>query len=423
MRRGRSPHSAQVKEQDIKDRLRRTADQCVKCGLCLPHCPTYRLRRDEGESPRGRIALVQGLAEDRLPSSARLEAHLGSCLECRACEVACPSLVQFASLMDDARALGNLRASPPRRRMRLALLDALSGGIGIRGSSLLAGVYRATGLSTLAERLGIGHRAGLHAYHRLALQLEWPSSPRRSAGETQNGGEEIDLFLGCVARAAQPEALRAARRVLARLGFRVRIPGGQGCCGAMHRHNGFPEPADRRLQANADAASGRGLIGIASACVAELKTHPLLSGTREICRFLADSPWPGDADLRPLHRRVAVHEPCSQRNQLRDADAAYALLRRIPGIEILPLPDNAFCCGAAGTYLLQNPAESRALLAPKLDALAALGAGILVTTNTGCALHLAAGARERGLALEVLHPVELISRQLGDEQLADDPAG
>jgi glycolate oxidase iron-sulfur subunit len=110
---------------------------------------------------------------------------------------------------------------------------------------------------------------------------------------------------------------------------------------------------------------------------------------------------------------VAVHEPCTQRNLLRDPSAASDLLRRIPGIELVALPGNAICCGAAGTYLLQRPRLSLSLLQPKLTALARLKAPILVTTNTGCALHLQAGAREADLDVEVMHPVELVARQLG----------
>jgi glycolate oxidase iron-sulfur subunit len=402
-----------LNERDLKKQLSQAADQCVKCGLCLPCCPTYRLRADEAESPRGRIALIQGLVWDKLADSERLRAHLGSCLECRACETACPSLVQFGLLMDGARALQSARATPPRRAAKRALLAALSSTLGVRGASLVSAIYRRTGLAVLAERTGLARRPALRAYHRVALQLGRPAT-LPGGNQAEETGEEIHLFLGCIARSAQADALRAAHRVLVRMGFRVRIPQEQVCCGAMHRHNGFPQEADLRLGQNASCASGQTIVGIASACVAELRGHPQLADAQEICRFLADLDWPKALHMRPLTKTVAVHEPCSQRNQLRDAEAAYALLRRIPGLEPVALPDNAFCCGAAGTYLLQQPAMSQALLAPKIEALASLGAEILVTTNTGCAVHLAAGARETGLKLEVLHPVELIARQLAD---------
>ncbi|MEA3278927.1 MAG: (Fe-S)-binding protein [Pseudomonadota bacterium] len=402
-----------MNEQALKKRLRETADQCVKCGLCLPACPTYRARRDEGESPRGRISLIQGWAEGRLERSARLDAHLASCLECRACERACPSLVAFGALMDDARALGTKHAPLWRRLAKETWLAALSSRFGTRLAAMLATFYRAVGLGVLVERAGVTRWSRPWAYHRLALQLRQPPRLRGCSRPSPDDGIAVGLFLGCVGQSAQPNALAATHRILGRLGFDVDIPSGQGCCGAMHRHNGLPEHADRLLAENAAVFSNRQVIGIASACVCELRTHPRMARTQEICRFLADLGWPAHLAPRALRKRVAVHEPCSQRNALRDARAAYELLRRIPAIEIVPLPDNALCCGAAGTYPLQQPEMSRTLLQPKIQRLKELRPDILVTTNTGCALHLAAGAREAGLDLEVLHPAELLARQLG----------
>jgi glycolate oxidase iron-sulfur subunit len=402
-----------VNEQDLIERLGAATDQCVKCGLCLPHCPTYRERREEAESPRGRIALIQGWAEGQIAESPRLRQHLDNCLECRACERACPSLVGFGALMDDARALAARRGTPLGQLWRRAWLRALSSRAGGRAALLLARAYRASSAAHLARWSGLVSRPFPAALHRLALQLQrLPNlGPGRAPTE---GAANLDLFLGCIGRAAQPGAIEAAIQVLTHLGYRVQVPPDQACCGAMLRHNGLPDDADRFLARNAAAFDARPAVGIASACVAELRTHDALGETQEICRFLADLCWPRNTRLRPLPARVAVHEPCSQRNMLRDENAAYDLLRRIPGIEPLPLPDNAFCCGAAGTYLLQHPEMSRTLLAPKIAALPDLGVELLVTTNTGCALHLAAGIAEAGLEILVLHPVELIARQLAD---------
>jgi glycolate oxidase iron-sulfur subunit len=401
-----------VKPDPLTAKITRAADQCVKCGLCLPHCPTYRLRQDEAESPRGRIALIQALAEERLAPSARLRGHLQSCLECRACEVACPSLVQYGELMDDARALEARQASAWRRALHQAWLSGLSSTAGTRAAAACARVYRASGLARLVDRR-LPPRSRLNALHRVAIQLARPVGPERAREQAAAGERGVDLFLGCVARAAEPAALTAARRVLTRIGWAVHVPPDQGCCGAMHRHNGFPQEADRRLTRNAAHGGIRPLVGVSTACVAELRGDPRLAAAWEICRFL-DRHWPAELTPTPLQARVAVHEPCSQRNLLRDPGAAYDLLRRIPGVTLMSLPENPLCCGAAGTHLLSHPAMAQELLAPKLAQLRDLGVDLLVTTNTGCALHLAAGAREAGLALRVLHPVELIARQLGE---------
>jgi len=401
-----------VNNHDLQDRLRSSTDQCVKCGFCLPHCPTYRLREDEAESPRGRISLAQGLAEGRLAPSRRLDAHLWSCLECRACEPVCPSLVAVGSIMDDVRALRRKQSTRIARRWSRVWLDGLSSAAGADRAALLTRGYQRSGLARLVEAAGITRYPRLAALQRIALQLHAPA-PLGREGQARGGAARgVDLFVGCVARTAQPGALTAAHRLLTRLGLEVRVPRGQACCGALHRHNGFPREADQLLARNAAVSADRPLVGVASACVAELRTRAALAHAHEICRFLAAMEWRADLRLRPLRKTVAVHEPCSQRNVLRDPTAAYDLLRRIPGISLVGLEDNAYCCGAAGSYLLQQPKAAQALLAPKIQAVRAIGNRILVTTNTGCALHLAAGAREAGLGLEVLHPVELILRQL-----------
>ena len=401
-----------MNELAIKARLATNADQCVKCGLCLPHCPTYRELRDEADSPRGRIALIQGMVDEQLEDSPSLQRHLGGCLACRACESVCPSLVRFGEIMDDARALSRRRRSAFRRLLHRAWLGSLSSKVGARAAAWSSMIYRCTGLARLSEWSGLVRWPFAGAIHRLAIQLQQPPDTSLAHQPATTSSRKIALFLGCIARAAQPGVIDAAVAVLQRLGFAMEIPQNQVCCGAMHRHNGLPEQAGRLLSINADAFEGRIAVGIASACIAELRSHKGLAEAQDICRLLADLDWPEHAPLCPLPSRVAVHEPCSQRNMLRDGSAAYDLLRHIPDIELLALPDNAFCCGAAGTYLIQRPQMSRALLQPKLDALAHLMPEILVTTNTGCSLHLAAGIREAGLAIEIMHPVELIARQL-----------
>ncbi|MBP6735778.1 MAG: (Fe-S)-binding protein [Chromatiaceae bacterium] len=407
-----SPPDPALNPADTARHLSQTADRCVRCGLCLPHCPTYREARQEAESPRGRIALIQGWAEGGLDASPRLLDHLDNCLECLACERACPTLVPFGDLMDEARA-ATWRLAPAWRRIpRAAWLTVLASRAGATLAVGWGRLYRGSGLARLATWGGIRRWPSLAALHRLAIQFErLPRLPASQPARPESG-DRIGLFLGCIARAAQPGAIEASMRVLRVLGLEIEVPDDQTCCGALHRHNGLPEGADQRLRRNAAAFDGLTPVGLASACVAELRGHPPLGATQDLCRLLADRDWPATVHLAPLPQRVAVHVPCSQRNRLGDEDAAFALLRRIPGISLVPLPDNAFCCGAAGTYLLQRPVLSRVLLAPKIASLAAIQAPILVTTNTGCALHLAAGAQEAGLQVEVLHPVELIDRQM-----------
>nr|WP_242482201.1 (Fe-S)-binding protein [Thiocystis violacea] len=385
------------------------ADQCVKCGYCLPHCPTYVKTRNEADSPRGRIALIQGWVSGELEMSPAMARHLDGCLTCRACETACPSLVAYGRLADGAKARRTARQPAWRRITRRLGLHALSHARVMQAIGRLAKGYNAIGLARLAERLSIHSLHRLAAYHRIAAALSRtarPSTPRDPRDS------RLDLFIGCMGSSAQGAAVQAAIRVCERLDLNPRVSADSDCCGALMRHNGFPEEADRYRAAVARAHAGRPLVGLSSACVAELKEHPQLRETQEICAFLESIDWPPTLQLKRLERTVAVHEPCSHRNLLGGVSAVYDLLKRIPGIQVAPLAGNDQCCGAAGTYLLQQPAMAARLLEDKLTAARRAHPDILVTTNPGCALHLIAGFHEAGLEIEVCHPIELIARQL-----------
>lgn len=400
------------------------ADQCVKCGYCLPHCPTFKLARTEAESPRGRIALIQGWLSGQISDSARLEAHLDNCLECRACEPSCPSLVRYGALMDGARAL-RMRRRPGWARARARLkLGVLTRPAGLRLIAAAGWLYRRLLPKGLVERLANRFRS-IRVLDPIARSVRWPvrapfqgsvgHKPRRgrpSTAPSDRGDVEVaSLFRGCVAQLTEQPLEAAALRLFARLGIDVDVPAKQVCCGAMHRHNGFPSDADQGLRVNQATFGMRPVVGLASACVAELQEHGQLNAV-EVCRFLLDRPWPEDVELLPLAAVVAVHEPCSHRNQLRDQAAIYRLLQRIPEISLAALPGNETCCGAAGTYLTKHPETALALAAPKIEALRASRPDYLVTTNTGCALHLSARVRAAGLPTEVVHPLQLIERQL-----------
>jgi glycolate oxidase iron-sulfur subunit len=387
------------------------ADSCVKCGLCLPHCPTYRLSADEAESPRGRIALIQGWLNGAVAGDERLHGHLDRCLQCGACETACPSLVPFTALMDRAREERNAAFSPVKRRWRRWVADRLAHP---RALHRLLRLYRVSGLKRVAHASGLLKPFGLAKLERLGDELggEPVESPAR---QTRDGGNAL-LYTGCVGRYLDTNAHGAAVRVLQHLGYGVEVPGNEHCCGALHRHDGLPDAAARELAASRRLfarANQTPVLAMASACAAELRRDPDLAPVvRDICRFLADLPWPEDRRPRPFPGRVWVHTPCSQANLLADPRAAMDLLRLIPGIRLSELPHNPTCCGAAGAYLLRQPAMARALLQDKLTAIHKEQAEIVVTTNTGCAAHLRGGIAQAGLQVEVCHPVELLARQL-----------
>ena len=410
-------------EHDLKD-----TDRCVMCGLCLPHCPTYGLNRDEGDSPRGRIALMQGLASGVLPVNERLLVHLDRCLECRACEAMCPSEVPFGRLMDAARA----RVEPQRTRSRAGrMARALATGLlrhprRLRALALLLRLYQRSGLQWLARRSGLLRLVRLGDLEAKLPRLQRPLAARRHAPSGPARGR-VALFTGCIGAVAEADAQRDALRLLTRLGYEVDIPRGQGCCGALLQHNGDPATAAELARANLAAfADSRleAIVSTASGCSVQLADYAGLHGddprapdfagrVRDITSFLAEQDWPEDL-LLPLPETIAIHDPCTLRHGLKQHRAVYRLLARIPRLETIGLNPAGTCCGAAGGNLLTQPSQAAALRQPQIERLRELGVRTLVSSNIGCALHLATGIREAGLEIEVLHPVRLLARQLRD---------
>ncbi|WP_295390157.1 (Fe-S)-binding protein [uncultured Thiodictyon sp.] len=390
------------------DQLLTLADQCVKCGLCLPHCPTFMLLGNEADSPRGRIALIQGWASGGLAMSPALARHLDGCLGCRACEAACPSLVAYGRLIDGAKA-ARLDAKPAwRRAWRRRWLAALSDARWTAALARAAQVYEQSGAARLAERLGLAGLRALRPLHRLARAIAKTAAPIPGS---DGAAVDLELFVGCMGDLAQGRAVAATRSLLGRIGLRVRVPATPTCCGALHQHNGLPAAAQRHRAASARHPGDPPLVGLASACVAELRGAPGSADTQEVCDWLDRLPALDGLGFRPLERRVLVHEPCSHRHLPGGNRAVYRLLARIPGLSVAPLLNNRTCCGGAGTYPLQQPDLAAALVVDKLAGLPACPPDLIVTTNPGCALHLIAGLREAGLAIEVCHPVELLTRQ------------
>jgi glycolate oxidase iron-sulfur subunit len=401
------------------ERLLAEADRCVKCGLCLPHCPTYGLDRDEGESPRGRISLVQGLASGALAPTPRLWGHIDRCLGCRACEGACPSGVHYGQLLDETRALQAQRRGP------LGMLPSKL-GLGLM-AELPAHPLTLRFLRTL-QRYGLLAPTARLAPSRLSRLIRLlpklpPQGHRHPVYPTQGLPRvRVGLFTGCVGRLADATALGAAIELLTALGVEVQVPTQQGCCGAMHLHAGHPAKARVFAKRNRDAFGGLGLdalLYVASGCGAQLASYtdlddrgPLDPEPMDVCTFLDRFDWPDTTRMAPLHGSVAVHHPCTQRNLLGETEPAHRLLGRIPGLRIRELPGNERCCGAAGTYVMTQPHNADRLGRAKIEALAGLSPHWLATSNTGCFLHLGALVRDRGLNVEVVHPVQLLRRQL-----------
>lgn len=380
------------------------------CGLCLPHCPTYVLTQDEGDSPRGRLALMQALGQDRIDiSNERLAFHLDRCLGCRACEAMCPSKVPFMKLMDTARAaLYEHHGRHRYTRYPSLLLDMAGSKTRTRMASGMANLVSGLGLKGLAGDTELGQMLG--------LVLDKTAADYQHIKE-QPDASPVFLFSGCMGKLADQETIQSARLVLSALGFRV-LDGLEGsCCGAMHRHAGKPGRADELRAQNLKLFSEHPeapVLSVASGCAGELADYPDALSERhiEVTSFLQQQMAIDRLDLAPLSVKVALHRPCTHRNVIGNDQHVADLLNAMPGVEHLELPLAQGCCGAGGLNILTQQELGQRLMDPTVEWLIERKPDLLVSTNIGCSLHIARSVRESGMNLEVLHPVTLLARQL-----------
>ena len=375
---------------------------CVGCGLCLPHCPTYRVTGDEIASPRGRIAAMRAVTEDRVPMDSAFTAAMDACIQCRACEAACPSGVQFGHLMEDTRTA----LAPHRPRWRRTIEAIAYRGILPHPRRLVM----VTRLTAVAQRLHlVPARFGLP---RLPLR-----APRALVGDTV---PDTYLFTGCVMDAWQRDVHRSALRVMRATGARVGLPGpGASCCGALHTHAGRPAEALRLAERVIAAFPGDGPIVVDSAgCGAALVDYGRMLGTTPAADFSARvvdfSTWMAGSPalaLRATDAVVVVQDPCHLRHVQHAHEPVATVLRRAYDVRVTT--DDGLCCGAGGAYSAFEPELSLAVRDRKVEALRrAAGTATTFTVasaNPGCAMHLAAAG------LDVRHPAQLLEDRLGPD--------
>lgn len=385
-------------------RIAELADQCVQCGLCLPVCPTYALDRNEAESPRGRIAIASALARGLAGPGAGLREHLDHCLGCLNCEKVCPANVQYGELLIETRAL--LGPAPRQPRLLLGL---------VKRPALLRALRRLGGWLALPRwKNRLARRLPEHSPWRAAL-LDLPTgAPVAPARADDNKSEQprLALFPGCVASVDDAEAQQAAVTLLQAAGFHVSVLPAL-CCGAMDLHGGAAAAAEQAAQQvrRAWAASGASqLLSVTPGCLGTLRRALPGVGVLDPAELLAARA--GSLRFRPLAQRVALHLPCTQINVARTDVALLQLLRRVPELEVLPLPRPPYCCGAAGSHLLEFPARAGQLRDATLRQAATLEPQQLLSSNIGCRLHLAAGIDQQGLHWPSQHPLTLLARQL-----------
>lgn len=377
------------------------ADRCVACGLCLPHCPTYRKTGSEADSPRGRIQIMRAVAQNILPSNDRFKEHINLCLSCRSCESACPNSVNYGAIVDTSRALYIQKksvwmtiAKPFIRHRYLANLLAWP-----------LWLIQRLKLNRLLQRL-------LPAAKHLPIigkPIAWkPFYP----ATTEHKGA-VSLFLGCASNMLDNQTLAASIYVLNKLGFDVHVPRRQTCCGSIARQAGDGVEATKLVAHNAASfAESMPILTTASGCGAGLKDYLLQHNVQDISAFLMSCDWSG-TQITALKEKIYVQDPCTLRNVLQTPQAVYDLLKKIPDADIQALPGNSQCCGGAGAYVITQQDMANNLRNDKLNAIRTHHVTILATSNIGCSLHIAKGLREENLDVNVMHPILIIAKQMG----------
>ncbi|MGH9246649.1 MAG: (Fe-S)-binding protein [Acidimicrobiales bacterium] len=374
---------------------------CVSCGLCLPHCPTYRVSGDEALSPRGRIAAMRQIHWEGLDPDEAFVHSIETCVVCRGCETACPSGVKFGPLMEGTReTLATIQPRVVPWWERLALRGLGHHRLILAGSTALAAAQRTRLLPRRLTR-----RAGLPA--RLPIRR----------GRLRPSGDDLWLFTGCVMDAWLRPVHAAALRVIEATGSGVALPGrGAACCGALHVHAGLADDGRRLARRVIDAFPGDAPIVVDSAgCGAQLKDYGHLLGTpeaeafsgrvRDIHEWLAARVDRLPPAITRLDAPVAVQDPC----HLRHVQRAHQPVRTVlaPYADLIELDDEGLCCGAGGAYSATQPELAGQIRARKVAAIERSGARVVASANPGCALHLAAMLEPLGI--DVRHPVELVA--------------
>ena len=374
---------------------------CVACGLCLPHCPTYRLTGEESASPRGRITAMRAVSEGVAVVDETFGSFMDLCLSCRACEDVCPSHVPFGRMMERARVqIEPLRSRRDRLVRWLGLDVVLPHPLLLRIAAALQPLAR----PFLPRRVRALVPRGSNATARLPATTE-------ALGELRG---TVALLSGCVQDRWFHEVNLATIRVLARNGWRVTVPAGQRCCGALPAHYGRLGTARKLARRNAAAFAGADhVIANAAGCGAHMKDYEELDPAarlpvRDVMEFLFTEGLRNEP--HELSATVAYHDACHALRVQKIREEPRALLRSVPGVQVVEIANGDRCCGAAGLYNVLQPELSSELRRQKAEAIAATGAEVVASANPGCSMQIAAGLREIGHRAEVVHPVQLLDR-------------
>ena len=405
---------------------------CVHCGLCTASCPTYVETGNENDSPRGRIYLMRGVRDGRLELGHEVRRHLELCLDCRACETACPSGVQYGKLIEPFRvgmeqqaAAGGAKPKTDDWFYKYILFGLFPYPDKLRQSLRPARIAQKLGLDRLLINTGLWRllpsRLGRLVTMLPRLEKPLPPLPEFMAAKGRRRGR-VALFTGCVGDVLFRQTNWATARVLQENGCDVLVPQNQACCGAIHFHAGEEAPAREMADTNAAVFDPSGVDAIivnVAGCGSMLKDYGhhwhdsrqrhrehFASKVRDCSEFLDQLgliPPTGEIRLTATY-----HDACHLVHAQKVREQPRNLLRKIPGLKLVELPESELCCGAAGTYNLTEPEMAERLGRRKLNNIRSTGARLVITANAGCLLQIGREARMQGEKLKIMHPMEVL---------------
>jgi glycolate oxidase iron-sulfur subunit len=400
---------------------------CIHCGLCLSSCPTYRVLGSEMDSPRGRIYLMRAFDEGRATITDSFVDHMFRCLDCRACETVCPSGVHFGHMMEEMR--GKIVEQQPANWIaRLVLNHVFPYPWRFNIVSRMLQLYRVSGLQSLVRETGLLRRIAprMAAAEELMPEVEIESGVTLDSFHAAEGEKHgtVAFFSGCVMNSMMGSINKASVRLLTAAGYDVIVPGRQICCGALANHAGLRDTAREMARTNIAAFALDHIDAViinAAGCGAMLKEYPLLiegaerfsAKVKDIAEFLVSTRIAARLK-KPVAGRVGYDDPCHLLHGQRVKSEPRKLLKAIPGIQFVEVEGADQCCGSAGIYNITQNELSMEILDRKMEKIRKANIDILATGNPGCMFQFKYGARKVGMKLEVLHPVELLERSLGD---------
>ncbi len=397
--------------EKIQREISLLADQCVKCGLCSATCPTYKLRADENESPRGRIALAQAVAGNGIQSFDRIKHHLDNCLYCGQCETACPSGVKYTRIVDlTLDALNHSSNRLKTSKLELWGVRFISNRTEnswpklIRTWKLLSPIFN----KYLLRKLSIKSSTVNKKFNEQATIDH--QSPVISKGS-------LSIFTGCTSHIFDQRTLADSTALLRHCGYELNIPEQQVCCGALAKHRGYSDIANNCEMKNTQAFDDSMTVPIifsATGCGSALQQYDSQLSRRfvDINVFTKEEIDFKTLNFKPLSKKILIHTPCSQQKSIAKSKTIETLLFNIPGLEILQSDQYSSCCGAGGTHFVRSPDTAAKIREPLVNHVMKQVPDYVVSSNYSCAIHIATGLSEKNMDIPVVHPISLLWQQL-----------